>query len=198
MDKPKSDQLLTIPDDTPIGERLGQQQRELLNKSQPLLMMAHRAIVHDVQERDGEFLPFGIGVSTNGELCTVFVEPNPLFPDGEKILIGEDQSSFGVDNIGVEKAIGYVTLMLQNKAHTGRIVVAVNCFPSPVIKSENNSRTGTINICLEDIHKTAIYCFGTYHLFAGGQGWEFSNLSGKAMESIIFKKPDQDFNSLLV
>ena len=198
MDKPKYDQLVTIPDHTPIGEHLAQQQRELLNKSQPLLMMAHRAVVHDVLARDGEFLPFGIGVSTNGEHITVFVEPNPLFPDGEKILIGEDQSSFGINKIGVEKAIGYVTLMLQNEAHTGRIVVAVNCFPSPVIKSESNSRTGAINIFLEDIHKTAIYCSGTYQLLAGRQGWEFSNLSGKTMESIIFKKPDQDFNSLLV
>lgn len=197
MDKPKYDQLLTIPDDTPIGEHLSQQHRELLIKSQPLLMIAHRAIVYDVQERDGEFLPFGIGVSTNEELSTICAEPNPLFPDGEKILIGEDQSSFGVDKIGIEKAIGYVTLALQNEAHSGNIVVAVNCFPSPVIKSESNSRTGTINIFLEDIHKTAIYCFGTYQLLAGGQGWEFSNLGGKAMESIIFKDPDQDFGSLL-
>lgn len=189
-------QILGIPDDAPIGGGLSSQHQALLLAQQSLLMTAHRAIVHDVQSRDGVFLPFGIGVSASGELSTVFVEHNPLFPEGKKILIGEDQSSFGLNTIGLEKAIGYIILTLQNEAHLGHIVAAVTCAPNPAPPT-NDDQPRMIHLCLEDLQKTALHCFGTYHRLAGGLGWEFSNLGGKTTEPTIFREPAQDFNSLL-
>lgn len=197
VDQSNFDGILSIPDTTPVGANLSQPHRELLLKSQPLLMTAHRAIVNDVQNRNGEFLPFGIGLSASGEASTFFLEHNPLFPDGKKILVGEDQSRFGLDQIGIHKGIGYITLALQNEANLGNIVVAANCFPNPSSTGNHSNRDGIIHMCLEDAQATAVYCFGTYQRLAGGQGWEFSNLSGKAIEPTIFKKPDQDFGSLL-
>lgn len=197
MDQSNFDQILSVPDDTPIGENLGRSHQELLLKSQTLLMTAHRAIVNDVQHRNGEFLPFGIGLSASGEASTFFLEYNPLFPDGKKNLIGEDQSRFGLDKIGIQKAIGYITLALQNEANLGNIVIAVNCFPNPSPTDNHNSCDGMIHMCLEDAQATAVHCFGTYQRLAGGQAWEFSNLSGRAINPIIFREPDQDFGSLL-
>lgn len=200
MDQSRGRRIISIPNDNPIGENQAQEQRQLLNKSQSLLMIAHRAVVNDVMERDGEFLPFGIGISTTGEYTTVCVEPNPSFPDGKKILIGEGKSAFGIDMLGIEKATEYVMLMLQNEAYTGKIVLAAFCFPTPThstqTQNESTNRSRMINIFLEDINKTAHYCFGTYWHLAAKHAWEFSDLSGQAMESSIFKKPNQDFSFL--
>lgn len=188
-------QLLTIKNNSPIGENMDYKHQQLLKTSQSLLMVAHRIVVADVCKRQGKFIPFGIGITQEGKYLTVALEKNTKFPDGQKILIGEDNAKFGLDNIGFEKAIGYIILLLQNEAHEERLTSAVICFPDLV---ESTTSVKNINMILENSNRTSVYCFGTYHQLTKKSGWEFSDLGGKAANPVVFTKPKQDFKSLLI
>lgn len=135
--------------------------QQLLESTQALFQIVHRHVVDEIVKRNGQFSPFGVGVSAEGEYRIA-----------------------GIENSDPVQSLSFVIQALRAFAQQGQIVTAATCFARKVSTPQGCDLSDAIIIVLEDTTKTAINCCGTYRY--GSSVWEFGDMTAERGDPIIF------------
>jgi len=178
-------QRVSIPNDTPVGVPLSAKQRSLLESNQSLLMVAHRAIVDDLNARSqAQFSPFGICVRADGSHLTVGIASRTVLPEGQKVFLNNAMAPLSMENLGFQQALVHLMGWFCNESAAENMVTALICFQD--VEASRPGSDYAIGMLLESNQGASVRCMGTYRPLALENTWEFSDLSGIGINPFIF------------